>query len=252
MRVEELRKAIDTALSTLSSPSQEDAEKAVRDLLPPASSDAAALVPFSGYYAITGIDVFPGAFFSIDTSVGYVNYPLTPKVTIHLIIPKIVINVSLDGTKSRSYPFDDGGSFDGKKLIIGDAVNVTLDRTYDEGKLVNLKGTVENAFVTGSTNFNPVDLAVFAASYTSIKNKTTVTVGSSSLQFNSQNVDAFTYNPSMYVANFVAGGFYYTLMLGTQGPCGRVGFILGKGLDGTTTDLVVTTPSDACLASLIP
>jgi hypothetical protein len=259
--LQDLRNRIEAALGRLASPTQEAAEQAVRDLLSSGSTDAAALVPFSGYY---GLDNAPNAFFSIDTSQHGINYRYSPHITISLSVPVITINVCVDGVTSQSYEFDDGGSFDGTTLIIPQAqLNIVLTREYLSGQLVAASGTIQGISVSGSTYLNPVELAAFAARYTSVKTNTTVlTLGSpsawsSSLEFDSgsglQNVEFYTYNPSMYVIEFLVSTVPYVLMLGTQGPCGRVCFITSTTASGETTqDFAVTTPSPVCLASLTP
>src|SRR5215210_6825562 len=108
-------KTIEEALGKLKKPTQKMAEKTVMDLLPSSSSDASALIPFTGYYAINKA---AGAFFSIDTTEVYINFPLTKRITIRYSYPIITVNVSLDGKISTYYPFGGSASFDGRTLII--------------------------------------------------------------------------------------------------------------------------------------
>jgi|GEM_PF-2624615 len=236
-----LRKRIESVLGELTSPTQEAAEKAVRAVLSAGASDAAVLVPFTGYYAINGDGTAPDAFFSIATSEVFVNYEIAPNRTLSVSYPTITINTWLNGsTPPASYPFADGGSFDGTTLIIPGVVNVNLTREYEAGQMVTLAGTIQDVSVSGATFFNPVELWVFTGNYTSEKTQTTVlTVASSSLKFDSgsglQNVEFFTYDPAMYVVAFAMSDAAYVLMLGTNSEGRLVCFIT----DGTTEDLAV-------------
>ncbi len=241
--VEQLKsssKAIEEALGKLKKPTQNVAEKAVRDLLPHSSNDASALIAFNGYY---GINKAAGAFFSIDTSEVYINYPLTKRITIRYSYPIITINVSLDGKTSTSYPFGGSASFDGRTLIIPGVLQVSLTRGYQGGQLVALSGTIRGNAVSGSTYFNPVELPVFMGTYKEIVTKQPkLTVANSSLMFDFggglQNIPAFTYNPAMYVVQFENAGVTYTLMLGTAAKQGLACFIT----NGKSNDFAVTIP----------
>lgn len=239
--LQHLLEKIGAALGGLAEATREAAEVAIRALLPAPPGDAAALVPFTGYY---GINTAPGAFLSIDTSVVYINVQLTQRITLNLSFPTITVRVSLNGTTCQSYPFEGGASFDGKTLVIPDVLSVDLTREYQAGAVVALSGTIAGNLAAGSTYFNPVELPVFMGTYKNVATgATALTVASSSLMFDSggglENVPVFAYNPAMYVVQFTTASVPYVLMLGTSPGQGLACFIT----DGTTNSFAVTIPT---------
>jgi hypothetical protein len=240
-----IRKTIEEALGKLENVTPEMAEKTVRDLLPSSSNDVSSLVHFTGYYGINGINTSAGAFFSIDTTEICITWPITREVTVHFRIPLITISVSLNGTASTSYLFDNSSSFDGQTLIIPNALQVSLTRGYQSGQLVTLSGTITGNTVSGSTYFNPVPMRVFAGSYKTTKaGPTKLTVAAdSSLAFDFgdrlRNIPVFTYDRAMYVVLFDHGDVRYTLMLGTDAGGGLACFIT----DGKSNEVTFTIPS---------
>ncbi len=229
---------VEGMLAKLKDPTAESVEKEFGGILTAKETDLKALMSFTGYYSLNKVQ---NAFLSIDTSIIYINYPFSQKKTIKLQMPSVTINVSLDGKTVTQYPFDSNASFDGKTLTIPNVLQVTLTRGYKDGQLVALSGKVGITAVTGSTNFNPVELPVFVGNYKEITSlKTILTVADSAIQFDFgsglKNVAAFSYNPAMYVIQFASGTASYTLMLGTAAKQGLACFIAS----GQSNDFAVT------------
>jgi hypothetical protein len=180
------------------------------------------LAAFTGYY---GLDK-PGGFFSIDAVERYANSSLAGL--------SVKISVSLDGEHSTHYDFDESkASFDGQTLVIPGVLQVGLNRGYQDGRLVQVSGTITGkAAITGYTCFNPVWLPVFVGTYKNILTQAVkMVVAESSLKFDFgdgrglQNIPDFGYGPAMYAAQFYKDGVEYTLMLGTAAEYGLACFI---------------------------
>jgi hypothetical protein len=244
IHLEGIHGKIEASLKRLEDPTHETAEKAITALFPSSSSDTRALIPFTGYYAISSGS---NAFLSIDTSELYITHEITKKITVSLTLPAITINVSLHGETPKSYPFDSSCSFDGKTLIIPNVLTLDLTRVNEGGPLATLSGTINDASVTGSTYFNPVELPVFSGTYKSLKtgeHNLVLRVANSFLMFDFesgdglQNIPVFTYNPAMYVVMFEHAGEKYVLMLGTAARNGLACFITHNEIN----DFAVTIP----------
>lgn len=239
---------VTTTIANLQAPTHESVQAALSGILTANSNDLQALMSFTGYY---GLSTAENAFLSIDTSEIYVNIPVPPNQVISFRIPTVTVNVSLDGTTAASYPFDENASFDGTTLKIGTELDITLTRGYKNGALAALSGTVTtdgtSTSITASTYFNPVSLPVFVGNYKEVTTHDVIlTVADASIEFDFgtgiENVAVFSYNPSMYVLEFVNGSGAslknYTLMLGTSGAQGLACFIT----DGAQNDFAVTIP----------
>jgi hypothetical protein len=196
------------------------------------------LASFTGYY---GIDR-PGGFFSIDTVERYTNSSLAGL--------SVKISVSLDGKNSTHHDFDESkASFDGQVLVIPGVLQVGLNREYQDGRLVQVSGTIGGTAVTGYTYFNPVWLPVFVGTYRNIVTQTVkMVVAGSSLKFDFgdgrglQNIPDFSYGPAMYAAQFDEDGVKYTLMLGTAAEYGLACFITDSSDHPDKNVFAVTIP----------
>ena len=170
------------------------------------------LASFTGYYGLGK----SGGFFSIDTVEYYANSSLAGL--------SVKISVSLDGKTSTHHDFDSNeDSFDGQTLVIPTLrLQVGLNRGYQDGRLVQVSGTIAGEPITGYTYFNPVGLPVFVGTYKNMLTKAVkLIVAESSLKFDFgdgrglQDIPAFSYAPAMYAAQLDKDGVQYTLMLGT-------------------------------------
>jgi hypothetical protein len=237
--IADIQKKIEDALSKMDNPTEAAAEKAVADIVGPA--DLNSLIPYTGYY---NMNTAGNAFLAIDTTIYYINYPLTQKITLKLTVPQITISYSLDGKKSSVFPFDKTCSFNGKTLIIPNVLQVDLTRVYQNGVLVTFSGNIQKTPANGSTSFNPVYVPTFIGTYIDLATqKPLVAVAESSMKYDFgdgtlKNISIFSYNPAMYVVQFANAGTTYTLMLGTNAQHGLACFYIA----GAKTGFAVTIP----------
>lgn len=233
-------------LAKLENPTQESVEKVFNSMR---SADSDTLMSYTGYYSM---DAAPGSFLSIDTVESY--YKLSQKITIST--SAVTISVSMNGTTSKTYPFGQGSTFDGKTLTIPNVLKITLTRQYNNGTLVTFSGVINNVNVTGSTQFNPIKLSTFNGHYYTVTtsgikkmlsvDRSATNPYSSTIAFDfgsgMQEVRFYTFTPLMFVLMFYNRGSQdkekYVLMLGTAGSMGLACFIQ----HGPSGEYAVTIP----------
>ena len=221
-------------LQVLTSLEKPTKEAVAKELSLDLSSDASALVPFTGYYSL---NTSPGAFISIDTTQVYVSL-FNPSWVFNVVN----LSISTDGTSAKSYKFDSTCSFDGTTLSIPSAdLTLTLTRAYSDGVLTTFTGTLGSASVSGNTRFNPVPLSTFLGKYKlPPSNSEVLTLKEDvAMQFNFgqglKEVCVFSYVPSMYVLLFpdtADSSKQCELMLGTAGSMGLACSIQSKNVNG--------------------
>lgn len=190
--------------------------------------DPSKLVPFTGYYQM---NVAPGAFLSIDTTVAVATQPPADSID-------VTISLSMDGATATTFTAADGIAFDGTTLTIPNLVNLVFTRDYQAGRLVSFAGQVGGSTVTGSTYYNAVPLAAFVGNYFDVVTGKPVLAiaGPDDIRFDFaifagggalQPVAGYRYNPGMFVLSFSgADGSAFTVMLGTAGAGGLAASIM--------------------------
>jgi hypothetical protein len=213
---------------------------------PVAGTNAASedLAKFAGFYRLnSSSSVFKNAFISIEGEYktkadGTVDYTVT-------------LGVSLDGTSSTVYTFDDTMSFvqngDNWDLTLPIAVpildpindpdshlKITFTRRYENvykaagsyyGSVVSISGSYNKAKFTGETLLNVVPLMGFAGAEMKInsKSKDSIVIKSNfEIEYNGVPYKTLTVVPLMYIVGFIDNaGDEVILSLGTDGGKGN-------------------------------
>ena len=190
-------------------------------------TNAADLVPFTGYYTL---DAGTGSFLLIDTNLIYIDGAISHEAS---------ITISADGVSSDTYAFAQCGAFaDGVLTVAWDGqtiAQVTLAGNAGNGNITTLNGTVNGATVSAVNPFNPIPMSVFAAEYYDKLEMTTTPLyvakfrigADGSVAYNGeggelQPVTQYAFNYAMFVIQFAAGGQTVTFEMGTAPGSGRV------------------------------
>lgn len=199
-----------------------------------ASSDAALLMSFNGFYTLQNA---PGAFFAIDTNI-FVNS--TAKTQIN----DVALLVSLDGTTSFRFPFT--GTFDGTLLkqksneLGGLDIELTFIRTDGaNGIIASCSGTLSmkskpSVNISGTTYNNPIPISLFNGNYCVKLQDTTGGMSVIAMQIldakimydygtngaHLQEVPTYCYNLNMYFFTFKKDTQSISLIMGTAAAGG--------------------------------
>jgi len=209
---------------------------------------ANALLPFIGYYALSGDGLAPGAFLAIGGVEQYAPGAAGPSLA-------ITISASFDGTMSSTYAdFDVTPSSGGTvTLTVGQAgapvLVLTLARTAADGLTGTCSGQAwlpdgtQPVDITGTTRFNPVPLTRFRGRYLqagALMLEIAVVAGQPVITYAGPGtsaptrIDVFAYVPDMYVLFFAEPSdptAKVEIMLGTAGVQGlAAGITLPDGV----------------------
>lgn len=168
-----------------------------------------SLADYSAYFPIQFADrkSNPKAFFSIAGT----TLSLLPGI--EQAVPgsnpgslySVLITISLDGVKTRSYYFDTSErmSFDGRTLRMPkQKIEVTFTREYDAkaGSVFTMEGTIRSKKVSGTSPFNPVPIGEFAATMKDVSGTNTLVITpSGEITMNGLPLANYEYVPSMYI-----------------------------------------------------
>lgn len=204
------------------------------------------LAQLSGFYLISSSDselLSSGAFIAVEGLYTLTEKGETPPY-------EVKIGVSLDGTTSKVYQFDNSMTFADNTLTIpatvagGESVVIKFKREYvassdgNYGSLVSISGTINGFAFTGSTPLNPVPLRAFkGASLSDSSTKPTEVlkiVSDTEIIYKGLPYNKFIYVPLMYILVFDApDNNTVVLSLGTDG---------GKGTACIVTNNAKTKP----------
>lgn len=183
-----------------------------------------SLIPFTGYYSLTGpLGVANGAFLSIDTVWIHDKYSQSPNCAL------LSVSISLNGTNSHTFLLDQNTSFDGKTLNVPYVLKINLERKYQDGILTSFSGSVKGYKVSGFNRFNQIPLSTFNGDYKSLKGTTLLMINDSEISFDFglglQKLIYFTFTPLMFLLTFYNpfSGERYIVMLGTSVQMGLAG-----------------------------
>lgn len=202
-----------------------------------AENQARALIPFTGFYTL---DAQTGAFVLVDTNYVY-QYLAQPTTSMGVLTYAATVTVSMDGANSTVYLVGENCSFDGATLTLPDLGSLTFTQNVSGGNLASVNGMIGGVPVSGSTPFNAIQPAVFAATYYDQIGSTTsggVTTYNytprlkinqdGSVYFAAENngewtqVLTYAYNFAMFVIEFKFNGATQTFEMGTASGWGRV------------------------------
>jgi hypothetical protein len=204
-----------------------------------AANQAQALIPFTGFYTL---DAQTGAFVLVDTNYlyQYLAEP-SPSTGVGVLNYAATVTVSMDGTHSTVYLVGENCSFDGTTLTLSDLGSLTFTQNVSGGNVSSVSGMIGGVPVSGSTPFNAIQPAVFAATYYDQIGSTTsggVTTyeyaprlkinQDGSVYFAAENngewtqVLTYAYNFAMFVIEFAFNGGKQTFEMGTASGWGRV------------------------------
>lgn len=231
------------------------------EVLQPTSPDNDKLIPFNGYYALSGT---PGAFFAIDAN-------LVVNTTLGKMIANVSLVISLDGITATRYPFT--GSFDGTTLTQtwntpSLSIELVFSRTGSSaGAVANFTGTISLAngqpkAVSGTTYNNPIPISLYQGDYY-IKPSLTdsdasgtltkaMSIGSGNqLSYDYGKADGelkqvplYAYNMNMYYFSFMQGSETVSLIMGTAANKGfACNNMTTKGSEVITTRSLLTQPN---------
>lgn len=192
------------------------------------TNTAEQLVPFAGFYTL---DTGGGSFFLVDTSFIYqINDAGVAGIT-----HAATITICMDGKSSSVYDFASCCTFDsGNLTVAGDGkqvADVNLYKDYTNGNISALRGTINGTNVTGVTPFNPVQLQVFATTYSELSGGTfegRLKIGADlSVWYRAGSDDyvqvrSYYYNHAMFTMAFELNGQGYEFEMGTTPGAGRV------------------------------
>lgn len=201
------------------------------------------LPDFSGYYQIPQPNA-PYAFLSVQAQ--YVT--VSEKLDLDLYL--VMISYSLDGVTSKGFCVDTlkGMSFNNSTNTLTvtaapgqDAMELTFTRSYNPttGSLVEVKGTINDLQISGSTLFNPVPLSVFGGVPLTNPTGDSMTVNDdNSVTFNGATYSSLIYVPLMYIVAAPVKNTNLVLSYGTDGLRGNACIVTIATLDKTTNPVL--------------
>ncbi len=194
-------------------------------------SSARALVPFTGYYALSSA---PGAFVMVATELARQGAPAPALYT-------ATITISLDGKTSHAYTLGQNCTFDAGRLkITGAGGSTVADLNFSQAHGVrSVRGRVGGKPVAATTPFGPIQLSTWSGTYyrqsqspgpngTRFSYAPALQIDADgSVKFAAdggalQPVPAYTYDFSMFVIAFVVQGKVHVFEMGTASKWGRV------------------------------
>jgi len=229
------------------------------------NTDSEALAKFAGFYRInSSASIFNNAFISIEGQ--YKKVAGSPAAY------SVTIGVSLDGTSTTVYTFDDTMTFvqgaDGSVLTIpitdpvGSNLTINFKRQYKStypkagsyyGSVVSISGSYNVANFKGESLLNVVPLMAFAGAplkVTSNSTETMVIKSNTEIEYKGESYTNITVVPLMYIVGFIDTlGNEVIFSLGTDGGKGNTSIttvfntemVNGKRVKGAIKSLEVYT-----------
>lgn len=200
------------------------------------NANTKALSDLSGFYQLPSIA--PGAFLSI---LG--QYQFAAGVIVGY---SVNIGLSLDGTTSCAYTFDDTMTFQNGTLTIPNVLEVKIARNFDPegGTLSTLVGTISGTpSVSGYNYFNPVPLSAFggATMTTSAGTDPLEVQSDTALSFKTKPMEAGVYVPLMYIVAGLTGKDEWFMSFGSGGQKGNACIV--TSVPPATTVVVSAIPN---------
>jgi hypothetical protein len=229
--------------------------------------DSEALAEFAGFYRINSTaSIFNNAFISIEGEY--------KKKAGYLGAYTVTIGVSLDGTSTTVYTFDDTMKFvqsvDGAVLTIpitdpvGRNLTINFKRQYKSaypsagsyyGSVVSISGSYNVAQFEGESLLNLVPLMAFAGvplKVSSTSTETMVIVSNTEVKYKGESYTDITVVPLMYIVGFIdSAGHEVIFSLGTDGGKGNTSITTVSSIK-EVNNKKVTTPISIEVYTAIP